>query len=56
MNTLLVSTSTTRQRGQLTIPMSIRKKLSWVQTGVVVKFRIKDAKTLSIEPYHNPHS
>lgn len=51
MNTQFQTTSIIRQRGQLTIPDSIRGKTHWVRPGSVVNIsRIKDDEIV-IKPH-----
>ena len=51
MNGDLVSTTTIRQRGQLTIPKKIREKSSWLSDGAVVAILSSVQKEVKIIPY-----
>lgn len=44
-------TVTIRQRGQITIPDEIRKKISWARTNLVVNFKLTGKNEITIQPY-----
>lgn len=51
MNGDLISATTIRQRGQLTIPGNLRKKLNWLSEGSVVAILSSLKKEIKIVPY-----
>lgn len=54
MNTLLVSTATIRQRGQLTIPDKIRALFSWASIHAPVKITATVDEKILIEEAGKP--
>ncbi|PIS14782.1 hypothetical protein COT64_00810 [Candidatus Shapirobacteria bacterium CG09_land_8_20_14_0_10_39_12] len=50
MNGDLVSTTTIRQRGQLTIPKKIREKTDWLSDGAIVEI-LSSLQEVKIVPY-----
>jgi len=51
MNGDLVSTTTIRQRGQLTIPGKLRKKSHWLSEGSVVAILSSLEEEIKVVPY-----
>lgn len=51
MNTQIQTTSIIRQRGQLTIPKEIRKKVSWLVPGSVVTMTQMKPDEIIVRPY-----
>ena len=51
MNGDLISTTTIRQRGQLTIPGKFRKNISWLSEGSVVAILSSFDEEIKVIPY-----
>lgn len=51
MNGDLISTTAIRQRGQLTIPKKLRKRLDWLSEGSLVSVLVTLGKEVKILPY-----
>lgn len=51
MNGDLISTTTIRQRGQLTIPGKLRKKMSWLSEGSVIAILSSVDEEIKVIPY-----
>lgn len=51
MNGDLISTTTVRQRGQLTIPRKLRKKVRWLSEGSIVAILSSANGEIKVVPY-----
>lgn len=50
------TTTQVRQRGQLTIPNSIRKRRQWAKSGSVVSISSEKPDEITIKPYSPKHA